>query len=108
MANRNRTTSTPRRATAAKAPPNPKEIIYRLEDQASEEAYGIGHLAELMELMGDTVGTPSNRLSSMEQQELGLRIEYLARLIKRHAAAINTALEEIRYTAEQAPMGGAA
>ena len=108
MANGNRTTSTPRRATAAKASASPKEIICRLEDKASAEAYGIGHLAELMELMGDCVGTPSNRLSSMEQQELGLRIEYLARLIKRHAGAINTALEEIRYTAEQARMEGAA
>jgi hypothetical protein len=108
MAKQKHTTSTPRRATAAKATSSPKEIICRLEDKASEEAYGIGHLAELMELMGDHVGTPSNRLSSVEQQELGLRIEYLAGLVKRHAEAINTALGDIRYTAEQARMGGAA
>jgi hypothetical protein len=108
MAKGNRTTSTPRRATAAKAAPNPKEIICRLEDKAAEEAYGIGHLAELMELMGGRVGLPSNRLSSVEQQELGLRIEYLAGLIKRHAEVIGNALGEIRYTAEQARMGGAA
>jgi hypothetical protein len=44
----------------------------------------------------------------MEQQELGLRIEYLGGLIKRHAEAIGTALGDIRYTAEQARMGGAA
>jgi len=61
------TTPKPRRATAAKATPNPKEIICRLEDKAAAEAYGIGHLAELMELMGDTVGRPGNRLSSVEQ-----------------------------------------
>jgi hypothetical protein len=60
-----------------------------------------------MELMGDRVGTPSNRLSSVEQSELGLRIEYLAGLIKRHAETINTALGDIRWTAEQARMGGA-
>jgi hypothetical protein len=108
MAKDNRTTPTARRATAAKASASPKEIICRLEDEASAEAYGIGHLAELMELMGDCVGTPGNRLSSVEQCELGLRIEYLASLIKRHAEAINTALGEIRYTAEQARMGGAA
>jgi hypothetical protein len=108
MAKAKLTTSTPRRATAAKAAPNPKEIICRLEDKAAAEAYGIGHLAELMELMGDCVGTPSHRLSSVEQCELGLRIEYMAGLIKRHAEAINTALGEIRYTAEQARMGGAA
>ena len=48
MAKNNRTTSTPRRATAAKAPPSPKEIICRLEDEASAEAYGLGHLSELM------------------------------------------------------------
>jgi hypothetical protein len=108
MAKANRTTSTPRRATAAKATPNPKEVICRLEDQASEEAYGIGHLAELMELMGDCVGTPGGRFTSLELQELGLRIEYLARTLKRHAEAISTALGEIRYTAEQARMGGAA
>jgi hypothetical protein len=108
MAKANRTTSTPRRATAAKAASNPKEIICRLEDKAAEDAYGIGHLAELMELMGDTVGRPGNRLSSMEQQELGLRIEYLAGLVKRHAEVISTALGDIRHTAEQARMGGAA
>jgi hypothetical protein len=108
MAKAKLTTSTPRRATAAKAEPSPKDIICRLEDQASEEAYGIGHLAELMELMGDRVSTAGAGLTSLERQELGLRIEYMARTFKRHAEAINTALGEIRYTAEQARMGGAA
>jgi hypothetical protein len=107
MAKNNRTTSTPRRATAAKPAPNPKDIICRLEDQAAEEAYGIGHIAALVELMGDRVGTPANRLSSVEQSEHGMRIAYLAGLIKRHAEVIGTALGEIRYTAEQARMGGA-
>ena len=50
MAKDNRTTSTPRRATAAKAAPDPKEIICRLEDEAEEEAYGLGHIADVMEL----------------------------------------------------------
>ena len=108
MAKANRTTSTPRRATAAKAAPNPKEIICRLEDQAEEEAYGIGHIADLMELLGDHVSIPGNRLSSLEQQKLGLRIEYLAGLIRRHAEVIGNALGEIRFAAEQARMEGAA
>ena len=108
MAKDNRTTSTPRRATTAKAAPNPKEIICRLEDQAEEEAYGIGHIADLMELLGDHVSIPGNRLSSLEQQKLGLRIEYLAGLIRRHAEVIGNALGEIRFAVEQARMGGAA
>jgi hypothetical protein len=100
MAKQKHTTSTARRATAAKAAPSPKEIICRLEDKASAEAYGLGHLAELMELMGDCVGTPGARWTSIEQQEIGLRIEYLGALIKRHAEAINSALGDIRAAAE--------
>ena len=38
MAKANRTTSTPRRATAAKATPNPKEIICRLEGRCTVTA----------------------------------------------------------------------
>jgi hypothetical protein len=107
MANRNRTTSTPRRATAAKAAPNPKEIICRLKDEASAEAYGLGHLGELMELFGDCVSTPYAGWTNMQMQQIGLRIEYMAGLVKGHAEAIGKTLEEIRDTAGRMQEGGA-
>src|SRR5580704_5666710 len=96
MASSNRTTSTPRRATAAKAASSPKEIICRLEDEVSAEAYGLGHLGELMELMGDCVGTPGAGWTNLQMQQIGLRIEYMAGLVKRHAEVIGKALGEIR------------
>jgi hypothetical protein len=108
MAKQKHTTSTARRATAAKAAPSPKEIICRLEDIASAEAYGLGHLAELMEVWGDHVGTPYAGWSNMDMQQIGLRIEYLGATVKRHAEAIGDTLQDIRNAAERLQRGGAA
>jgi hypothetical protein len=108
MAKANRTTSTPRRATAAKATPSRKEIICRLEDEATAEAYGLGHLGELMELFGDCVSTPHAGWTNLQMQQIGLRIEYMAGLVKRHAEAIGKTLVDIRTTAERMTKGGAA
>jgi len=96
MAKDNRTTSPARRASVATA------TICQLEDEAHAEAFGLQHLAALMMLMGENVGTPGAGLTDMATQELGLRIEYLASLIKRHADVISAALVDIRTTAEQA------
>jgi hypothetical protein len=54
-----------------------------------------------------TASAPPARNSSIEQQDIGLRIEYLGRLVKRHAEAIGGALVEIRSIAESME-GGAA
>jgi hypothetical protein len=53
MAKGNRTTSTARRATAAKATPSPTETICRLEDEASAEAIGktLGEIRNTAERM---------------------------------------------------------
>jgi hypothetical protein len=40
--------------------------------------------------------------------QLGLRVEYLGGLVKRHAEAIGNVLGEIRSTAERTQRGGAA
>jgi hypothetical protein len=51
MAKGNRTTSTARRATAAKATPSPTETICRLEDEASAEA--IGNMADIDDMVDE-------------------------------------------------------
>jgi hypothetical protein len=107
MAANHRTTSTPRRATAAKATSSPSQILCRLEDAAHAEVFGLQHLAELMELMGDCVGTPGASWTDLQMQHIGLRIEYCSALVKRHADEISTALIKIRATAERLQRGGA-
>jgi hypothetical protein len=109
MAKGNSTTSTPRRATAAKATLASAQASTRicgLEDDAHAEVFCLGHLAELLEL-GDHVGTPHAGWSNMDMQEIGLRIEYLGGLVKRHADAIGLTLGEVRSTAERLQKGGA-
>jgi hypothetical protein len=55
MAKAKRTTSPSRRATVATG--KAKELICNLEYEAHTEVFGLGHLSELIELMGDCVGT---------------------------------------------------
>jgi hypothetical protein len=110
MAKGNRTTSTARRATAAKATLSLSQVsesLCRLEDEASVEVFGLEHLSVLMELMGDCVGTPGAGWDNMEMQKIGLRIEYLGELVKRHAEPIGRTLIDIRTTAERMQRGGA-
>jgi len=107
MAKGNRTTSTARRATAAKATFRPSDILCRLEDEAHAEVFGLQHLSELMGVWGDHVGTPYAGWSNMDMQEIGNRIEYLGGLVKRHADAISNTLGEVRSTAERLPKAGA-
>jgi hypothetical protein len=88
-------------------PAKAAEIICRLEDKACVEAYGLGHLAELLLLFGDHVGTPGAGWTNLDTQEIGNRVEYLGEQVKRHAAAIGDILGEMRHTAERMQKGGA-
>jgi hypothetical protein len=107
MAKGNRTTSTPRGASVANATLAAVERIYRLEDKAAAEAFGLGHLAELMELFGDHVGTPPAVWSNLDMQQIGLRIEYMGCIVKRHAETIGELLGDMRNAAEQLQRGDA-
>jgi hypothetical protein len=69
--------------------------------------FGLQHLSELMELLGDCVGTPGASWTDLQMQHIGLRIEYLGGLVKRHADAISLTLGEVRDTAERLQRGGA-
>lgn len=100
------------RQKAAKRARRPTSVdamkaILKLEIGAVQEVDGLKHLAELLELLGVSVGTPYQNLSDLEVQKIGDRIEYLSGLVKRHAVAIDSALREIRGTVEQWE-GGAA
>jgi hypothetical protein len=101
------TTAKPCRASAPKATSSPSQILCRLEDAAHAEVFGLQHLAELMELMGDCVGTPRASWTDLQMQHIGLRIEYCSALVKRHADEISTALIKIRTTAERLQRRGA-
>jgi hypothetical protein len=105
MAKANRTTSTPRRATAAKATLQAAESLCRLEDEAHAEVFGLEHLSELMAVWGDNM--PPAGLSDREMLEIGNRVEYLGELVKRHAERIGRVLVDVRSTAERMQKGGA-
>jgi hypothetical protein len=107
MANRNRTTSTARRATAAKATKAASEILCRLEDEGFAEVENLRHLSALMALWGDHIGGPGKSWSDMEMQEIGLRIESLAEMVKRHAELCGRAWMGVRQTVERMTKGGA-
>jgi hypothetical protein len=88
-------------------PAKAAEIICGLEDDAHAEAFGLQHLGELMAIWGEHVGSPGADWDGMETQQIGLRIEYLGGLIKRHADAISDAVGKIRNTAERMEKRGA-
>jgi hypothetical protein len=97
MANANRTTSTPRRATAAKATKAAIEKLCRLEDEGCAEVENLRHLSALMALWGDHLGG-----------DIGLRIESVAEMVKRHAELCGRVWMDVRITAEGMTKGGAA
>jgi|HubBroStandDraft_6_1064221.scaffolds.fasta_scaffold90672_3 hypothetical protein len=105
---RNHTASTTRGASVANATKAATDLICQLEDKAATEAFGLGHLAELMEVWGDHVGTPYADWSNKDMQQIGLRIEYLGGVVKRHAEAIGATLQDMRNAAERLQRGGAA
>ena len=97
MAKDNRTTSTPRRATAAKATKAAIEKLCRLEDEGFAEVENLRHLSALIALWGDQLGG-----------DIGLRIESVAEMVKRHAELCGRAWMDVRITAEGMTKGGAA
>jgi hypothetical protein len=84
----------------AKTTTDTKTLLCDLEDEAHAEVFGLGHVSALMVTWGEEVSAPGKALSDMEMQAIGLRIEYLGGLVKRHAEAIGSALVEIRTAAE--------
>jgi hypothetical protein len=84
------------------------KVICGLEDDAHAEAFGLQHLGELMAIWGEHVGSPGADWDGMETQQIGLRIEYLGSLVKRHADAIIDMVGEIRNTAERMAWKGGA
>ena len=96
MAKDKLTTSTPCRATAAKATRAAVEKLCRLEDEGFAEVENLRHLSALMALWGDHLGG-----------DIGLRIESVAEMVKRHAELCGRAWMEVRVTAEGMTKGGA-
>ena len=107
MAKQKHTTSTAHPATMANATKAATDLICQLEDKAATEAFGLGHLAELMEVWGDHVGTPYAGWSNLDMQRIGLRIEYIGGIVKRHAEAIGELVGDMRNAAEQLQREGA-
>ena len=107
MAKGNRTTSTAGRATAAKATQEAVKRLCRLEDEGFAEVEHLRHLSALMATWGDIVGSPGKGSSDMEMQQIGLRIESLAEMVKRHADLCGRAWMDVRITAERMTKGGA-
>ena len=76
MAKGNRTTSTARRTTVAKATSATKERSCRLEDNTEAEAFGLGHLvlisAETIDAAAAAFGTLQHKIKNA-QRTLGER-----------------------------------
>jgi hypothetical protein len=107
MAKQKHTTSTPRPATAAKATLATAETLCRLEDEGFAEVENLRHLSALMALWGDHVSSPGKGWTDMEMQVIGLRIEALAEMVKRHAELCGRAWMDVRTTAERMTKAGA-
>jgi hypothetical protein len=75
MAKGNRTTSTARRATAAKPTSNESQILCRLEDEAHAEVFGLQHLSELMNSWAIMSARLTPAGPNMDMQNIGNRIE---------------------------------
>lgn len=61
--------------------------------EAMEQRFRLGHLANLLKSLGDEIGTlPAERVS-LDCQDLGLRVEYVADLLAEHADTLGEALD---------------
>jgi hypothetical protein len=108
MAKGNRTTSKALPARVAKVTFTPRqaaENICGLEDDAHAEAFGLQHLGALLVLFGEHIGAPGADWDGMDTQKIGLRVEYLGSLVKRHADATSDTLGKIRSAAERLERG---
>jgi hypothetical protein len=111
MAKSNRTTSKARRANVARVTPLPRsiaaDILRRSENGARDHQYKFGHVAELLGLLGDQIGAPHAKRSTVEWQELGQCVNYVAEQILCHAAGLGRALDGVELVRGRLAGGGA-
>jgi hypothetical protein len=69
-------------------------------ESASEQRFNLGHLGRLLLSLGDEIGTPHSGRTDLEWQDLGLRVEYLAKVLLDHVDALDEALEVIEEAQE--------
>lgn len=67
--------------------------IEAARNAADDERFNLGHAAGLLALLGEQIGEHG------ADEESGLRVEYLARQIKRHGADLAAALVKIERVA---------
>ena len=102
MAKGNRTTSKACPASGAKVTLSPAlaaDILRRTEQRARDQQHNLGHLAALLAMLGDEIGTPHAKRPTLEWQELGLRVEYLAAQISQHTYDLARALDGVEMVA---------
>lgn len=75
---------------------------------AEDERFKIGHAVALLEMLGEHIGRPGVCPDDLECQELGLRVEYLAQQIGRHAEDLHKELRKIEAAAMALGRGGQA
>jgi len=75
------------------------DILRRTEQRARDQQHNLGHLAALLAMLGDEIGTPHAKRPTLEWQELGLRVEYLAAQISQHTYDLARALDGVEMVA---------
>lgn len=66
---------------------------------ADDRRLDLGHAVALLEMLGDHIASPRLCPDELECQDLGLRVEYLARQIARHTEELGKELEKIELAA---------
>lgn len=69
-------------------------------EAASEQRYNLGHLGRLLLSLGEHIGRPCADRTSLEWQDLGLRVEYVAKTMLGHVKALDEALNVIEAAHE--------
>jgi hypothetical protein len=69
--------------------------IEQARSNAEDQALRIGHAVALLAMLGEHIGRTGLCPEDLECQRLGLRVEYLAEQIERHAADLNAELQKI-------------
>ena len=62
---------------------------------ADDRRLDLRHAVVILEMVGDHIATPGLCPEDLECQELGLRVEYMARVIARHTEDLAKELEKI-------------
>ena len=82
------------RTTSASAQKWAKKIE-AARSAADDRRLDLGHAASLLEMLGDHVANQLLCLDDLGRQELGSRIEYMARVFSRHTEDLGKELEKI-------------